>query len=190
MNIQELQTAIEAYPTRLATALDTVSRAEENIQSLKKQIADKEYKLFGDAPSKDEERLLTMEQQISLAEISIKQLEGKVEQEYRKSGEKVTEGTVAAYVKSHLDIIAARETLVTLKHNHDQLVLTMKQKKQYPEQAQAEELRSPGLEALRGHLQVAERTLITARNQLEEVKAQLVTYKLLVALATTAVTAS
>jgi chromosome segregation ATPase len=210
MKIEELRTAIETYPQRLCTALEEIAKAQKAIEELEEQIEDEDAQLSPatvedvsvDVDNKQEdthihEIVLNLEYELSMLELLCEQIKGEVELEYRRNpipGDKVTEATVTAYVKSNPRLVEAKERCLKKKYERDKANMQadmsrralyaaerMEQKKY---EQTVEHVTSPKLESLQEKLDEANVTLSVAEIKLEEVKASILPYQLLVQLYT------
>ena len=210
MNVDDLRISIETYPQRLFAAMEEVSQAEKAIDELEEQIEEEEARLSPateedvsvDDDNKQEdtniqEIVLKLEYESSLLELLCEQIKGEVELEYRRNpipGDKVTEATVTAYVKSNPRLVEAKERCLEKKYERDKasMQVNMSRRAEYSAErierkkyAQTvEHVTSPKLERLRDKLDVANMTLSVAERKLEEVKASILPYQLLVQLYT------
>lgn len=210
MNIEELRIAIETYPQRLALAMEEVAKAEQAIEQLEEQIEEAEAHLTPepeenystedqDKPSDDDiqERELRLEYELSLLELQCEQIKGEIELEYRHNpppGDKVTEATVSAFVKSNARLVEAKERCLEKKYERDKASLQANMSRRAEYAAERIERRKnaqpvvPATSLKLGYLQeeldLAHTTLSDAERKLEEVKTSIVAYQLLVQLYT------
>lgn len=200
MKIEELRMAIETYPRRLSEALEKVTKAEQAIEKLEEQIEEEELDLSPVVESSDEdtqrapdtqEMLLKIDYELALLELNCEQIKGEVELEYRRkpvSGDKVTEATVSAFVKSNPRFVTAKELCLEKKFEREKANMSRRveyvAKRTESRMEARETVTSPKLERLRERLVTATIALSGAEGNLEEVKASIVSYQLLVQLYT------
>ncbi|MGH2497588.1 MAG: hypothetical protein ACRDIV_23040 [Ktedonobacteraceae bacterium] len=196
MKIGELQIAIETYPRRLSEAMEAVDKAEKAIEKLNEQIEEEEANLSPDDSSSvesgqggnQEEERLRIEHELALLELDYEQLKGEIEMEYRRNppgGDKVTEATVTAVVKSNKQLVAAKRKCIDKLHERN--AANIARRVGYTARRTEESkvpVTSPKLEKLRERLFNAELTLSGSETKVEEVKAGLPTYQMLVQLYT------
>ncbi len=197
MTIEELRQAIEQYPRRLYAALEAVEQAEQAIDKLRDQIDEEEASLSPEAePEADssqgaverEEALLNVEHELALFELAYEQMKGEIELAYRRNppaSDKVTEATVAAFVKSHPKLVEAKTRC--LDKEHERKALNISRRVDYTArriEARHEQVTSPKLDRLREKLLFAEMERDNAERKVEEVKASILPYQLLVQLYT------
>lgn len=199
MTIKNLADAIEAYPEKLGAAMADVQKAEDKIEKLEDQIADEEALLDGPAeetPASEDSGLdlemQIMEQDRLMMEIELecKRIEGKVELDYRRNppaGDKVTEATVSAVIKSDPDIFLTKQKYIAAKFKKEELQLsrrTASREARLQRPAFTPDPTSPKLEKLREKLETARAELAGAEYRVEVVKASIGSYQLLVQLYT------
>ena len=203
MTIDELRSAIESYPQRLYGALESVDKAEKTIERLNEQIEEEESALApvedtGASPEGEQsseniqETLVKIDHELALLEVRCEQTKGELELEYRRnppSGDKVTKATVTAFVKSHPRFIEAKERCLNKKFERETANISRRvgyvtgmAERRVARDSQP--VTSPKLEKLRERLLTAEITLAGAEMRLEEVKASILPYQLLVQLYT------
>lgn len=204
VKIEELRSAIESYPHSLYKALEAVNKAEKTIERLTEDIEIEEAHLFfiegtGDNSAQSgenvEKTLVRLDHELALLEVSCEQIKGHLELEYRRKppeGYKVTEATVAAFVKSHPQFVEAQERYLNKKFERD--TANVSRRADYTAAATAtaehhsarksQSVTSPELMELHGQLIDAEMTVADAEMSLEEVKASLLSYQMLVQLYT------
>jgi hypothetical protein len=194
MKVEELRTAIEAYPRRLEEAMDAVDKAEKAIEKLNEQIEEEEANLsHEDSPSadsaqSDEADRLKLDHELALLELEYDRLKGVVEMEYRRTppeGDKVTEATVAAVVKSDPQLVEAKRRCIDKEH--ERKAANIARRVGYTTrraEGSKTPVTSPKLDKLRERLFEAELRLSEAEMKFEEVKASLPTYQMLVQLYT------
>src|SRR6266487_2889267 len=196
MKIEELRIAIESYPQRLSKAMEEVAKAERTIEKLEEQIAEEEARLSPqeglneDAQTDIQETLLKLDHELALCDLECERIRGEIELEYRRNppdGDKVTEATVAAYIRSNPQLLKAKERSLEKKLERD----TANRSRRAEHTVRRTGLRevvtvtsSPKLERLREKCETARATLFVAEMNLEEVKASLLPYQLLVQLHT------
>lgn len=202
MTIEELRAAIEAYPHRLYETLEAVDKAEKAVEKLNEQIEEEEFALSppvedtrdsNEQSSEDvHETLVRLDHELALLEVKCEQTKGELELEYRRKppeGDKVTEATVTAFVKSHPRFVAAKERCLEKKFERETANIS-RRVGYIASVAERREIRdrqpvtSPKLEKLQEKLSMAELTLADAQMRLEEVKASILPYQLLVQLYT------
>lgn len=200
MTIEELHTAIETYPHRLYQALEAVEKAEKAIERLNEQIEEEEANLSPIVETVEKEQideniqetLIKLEHELALLEVKCEQTKGELELEYRRNppqGDKVTEATVTAYVKSHPKFVEAKERCLKKKFERDtanvsrRLGYTASMIDRRTEKVYTP-VTSQKLIKLQGRLLEAEGTLAYAEMKLEEIKASILPNQLLVQLYT------
>jgi hypothetical protein len=203
MTTNQLRDAIETYPQRLYEALKAVEKAENALEKIEEQIEEEEAMLLPldsptpETPESDEERIETERLDYELAQLDLRyeQLKGSIELEYRRhppAGDKVTEATVSAYVKSNDELVAAKERCLAKKYERDTLNKARRLEQRISLQssrshAPTEPVTSPKLERLRLKQVEAEAMLSEAERKVEETKADIQAYQLLVQLYTAGV---
>jgi len=138
--------AILNYPSRLETALiarDVASRELEHMMIDPDELLD--------------EQLLLLEKEKSVLEAALDETKGRVELEYRRhppDGDKVTEATVSAHVKSSPPVSSLRRQLLEKEYDYKLLrqEVTQTRRVRYPDGNEQREL-------VRMVLADAERTL-------------------------------
>ena len=140
MTIEVLRVAIESYPLRLYEALEAVDKAEKVIDRLNEQIeeeaelssetadeSDAEAKTeSGQSVIEQQEILIKLNYELALLELAYEQIKGEIELEYRRNppdGDKVTEATVTAFVKSNFRLVEAKERCLAKKFECDRAKL-------------------------------------------------------------------
>ncbi len=202
MKIEELRSAIESYPRRLYEALEAVDKAEKAVERINEQIEEEEASLspVEDANGNSEqdsesiqETLIKLDHELALLEMKCEQTKGRLELEYRRNppqGDKVTEATVSAFVKSHPQFVEAKENCLNKKFERDAANLSRRagHVTAMSERRIARNSRSvvtsPKLTKLQERLIMAESTIVGAEMRLEEVKASILPYQMLVQLYT------
>lgn len=201
MTLPELALAIEAYPKKLSDALSAVQKIEEKIEKLQDQIEEEEIALSPvEETSTDDtplfvldEQLLKIDHDIMMLDLRYEQLRGVVELEFRRNpppGDKVTEATVSAVVRSDERLFNAKKQYIDKKHEKDQLLFnrnTERKSTRIANRMADTEPTSPKLERLKEKLASAELDLSIAEHQVEEVKASISSYQLLVQLYTSGI---
>lgn len=194
MTIEELRLAIESYPSHLAKAMQDVAKAEQAIEKLEEQIAEEEAELAPTPPPVNEQTEMPLDEQrvrfdheIALLELHCEKTRSEIELSYRRNpphGDKVTEATVTAFVRSHLQYITAKEKCLEKKLERDMAFRVGIATQRAAQTEQPHEITSPKLIKLREKLFTAQTNLEIAEMRLEEVKASLVPYQLLTQLYT------
>ena len=128
MQLEELRAAIETYPQRLYAALEAVDRAEKAIDRINEQIEEEEASLSPapeTAPESEqsdadrEAARLKLDHEQALLDLDYDRLKGEIEMNYRRKppvGDKVTEATVAAVVKSDARLVEAKRKCIDKEH--------------------------------------------------------------------------
>ncbi len=129
----------------------------------------------------------SIDHELALLEVRYEQIKGEIELEYRRNpppGDKVTEATVAAVVKSHPRLVEAKTQCLEKKFERENANLS--RRVEYVARVAERRVErdmppatSPKLEKLRERLQTAEITLAGAEMRREEVKARLESYQML-----------
>jgi chromosome segregation ATPase len=196
MNIEALREALETYPQLLYRALEAIEKAEREIEELRERIEAEEALLVAEntdatesesgAEAREIERL-RLDHELALLELEYERLRGTVELGYRRNppkGEKITEATVAAYIKSHEQVVEAKKRCLEKKYERDTLPSAWRMQAAARRAENQPDVTSPKLERLRIQLVAAEGRLADARRSLEQVKVSLTTYQMLVQLYT------
>src|SRR5258708_3418188 len=200
MKIEALREAIETYPQRLSTAMEAVDKAEKAVEKLNEQIEEEEASLLpegttstdsGQSDADREAERLKLDHELALLELEYDRLKGAVEMEYRRNppeGDKVTEATVTAVVKSDGQLPEAKKKRIDKRNERKAANITRRIDFRDGLRTRRVENRvsvtSPKLEKLRERLFEAEIRQASAEMKLEEVKASLPTYQMLVQLYT------
>ena len=200
MKIEALREAIETYPQRLSTAMEAVDKAEKAVEKLNEQIEEEEASLLpegttstdsGQSDADREAERLKLDHELALLELEYDRLKGAVEMEYRRNppeGDKVTEATVTAVVKSDVRLAEAKKKCIDKEHERKAANITRRIDSRDGLRTRRVENRvsvtSPKLEKLRERLVEAEIRQASAEMKLEEVKSSLPTYQMLVQLYT------
>ena len=188
MKIEELRSAIESYPRRLYEALEAVDKEEASLSPVEDANGNSEQ----DSES-IQETLIKLDHELALLEMKCEQTKGRLELEYRRNppqGDKVTEATVSAFVKSHPQFVEAKENCLNKKFERDAANLSRRSGHvtAMSERRIARNSRSvvtsPKLTKLQERLIMAESTIVGAEMRLEEVKASILPYQMLVQLYT------
>jgi len=198
MRLEELHAAIETYPQRLYTALEAVDKAEKAIDRINEQIEEEEASLplapetAPESEQSDADReaaRLKLDHEQALLDLDYDRLKGEVEMNYRRNppaGDRVAEATVAAIVKSDTRLVEAKKKCIDKEHERREANIARRVDYRT---MRAEKIKdpvtSPKLERLRTRLAEAELSHAVAEMRLEEVKASLETYQMLVQLYTT-----
>jgi hypothetical protein len=197
MTIEELRQAIEQYPRCLYEALEAVDKAEKAVEKFNDQIDEELANLSPEAePEADssqsaierEQALLQLDHELALLELAYEQMKGEVELAYRRdppAKDKVTEATVAAYVKSYPKLVEAKTRC--LDKEHERKALNISRRVDFAArrtETPREQVTSPKLERLQEKRDIAEISLLGAQMRVEEVKASILPYQLLVQLYT------
>jgi hypothetical protein len=133
---------------------------------------------------------LKLDHELAMLELHAEKIKGEIELEYRRKppqGEKVTEATVTAFVKSNPRFVEAKERCLEKKLERETCHIARRM--EYATQRASlrlpgEPLSSPKLIKLREKLFTAQMTLEIAEMRLEEVKASILPYQLLTQLYT------
>jgi len=194
MQLEELRGAIETYPHRLYAALEAVDKAEKAIERINEQIEEEEASLSPTpetAPESEAEReaaRLRLDHEQALLDLEYDRLKGEVEMAYRRNppdGDKVTEATVAAVIKSDARLVAAKKKCVDKAHERREVDIARRVDYRTTRVEKSKDpVTSPKLERLRTRLVEAEISRAGAEMRLEEVKASLEPYQMLVQLYT------
>lgn len=197
MTIEELHTAIEMYPHRLYGAMEAVDKAERAIERLNEQIEEEEATLSpieeSSAPDSGlsdaaiQEAVLKLDHELALLNLRKAQVEGEVELQYRynpPAGLKVTEGLITALMNSNTQVVEARERCLEKKLARDTANISRRVGYSARQVESKEPVTSPKLEKLRERLLTAQMSLAEAEIRVEEVKANIESYQLLVQLYT------
>jgi len=197
MQLEELRAAIETYPQRLYAALEAVDKAEKAIDRINEQIEEEEASLSPApeiAPGSEqsdadrEAARLKLDHEQALLDLDYDRLKGEIEMNYRRKppvGDKVTEATVAAVVKSDARLVEAKRKCIDKEHERREANIARRVDSRIMRAEKIKEpVTSPKLERLRARLVEAEINRDGAEMRLEEVKASLETYQLLVQLYT------
>lgn len=184
----------------MSDALSAVQKAEEKVEKIQEQIDEEEAALspaIEDTSNEDDplmaidEQIMKIEHEMMMLDLKYEQLRGIVELEFRRnppSGEKVTEATVSATVRSDERLFAAKQKCINKKFEKEQLLLTRNTERKSVRianrMANTAEPTSPKLERLREKLAGAELDLRLTEQRVEEVKASIGSYQLLVQLYT------
>jgi hypothetical protein len=200
MKLEDLRLVIESYPHRLYEALEAIDKAERDIERLNEQIEEEEANLspveegnISEQNNEDiQEVLVRLDHELAMLDVRCEQIRGEVELGYRRNppmGDKVTEATVNAYVKSSVRFVEAKEQYLKKKLERETANIT----RRVGYTASLAERRttrhslpptSSKLEKLQERLRTAEISLAELETQLEEVKASILPYQLLVQLYT------
>lgn len=191
MTFEELRIAIETYPHRLFVAMEEVAKAEQAIEKLSAQIEEEEAALSPDPPEaapdeNTQEAIINLDYELALFNLHKAQVEGEIELTYRNSppsGLKLTEGLITSLMNSDSRVIEVRKSYLEKKLARD--LANISRRAEYSAvQAPQEPVTSSKLEKLRERLATAEIALAGAEMKLEEVKASIEPYRLLVQLYT------
>jgi chromosome segregation ATPase len=200
MKLEDLRLVIESYPHRLYEALEAIDKAERDIEHINEQIEEEEAKLssveednINEQNNEDiQEVLVRLDHELALLDVRCEQIRGEVELEYRRNppiGDKVTEATVNAYVKSSVRFVEAKEQYLKKKLERETANITRRvgyttglAERRATQHSQRPT--SSKLEKLQERLCTAEISLATLEMRLEEVKASILPYQLLVQLYT------
>lgn len=202
LKIEELRSAIESYPRRLYEALEAVDKAERAVERINEQIEEEEasLSLIEHADDSDEqsgesiqETLIQIDHELALLEVRCEQTKGRLELEYRRNppqGDKVTEATVSAFVKSHPQFLEAKEGCLNKKFERETANLTRRagyvstMAERRITRDSSLPITSPKLTKLQERLMMAESGVAGVEMRLEEVKASILPYQMLVQLYT------
>lgn len=201
MTINELREAIETYPQRLYKALEAVDKAEDTVTKLTDQIEEEEANLEPVAEAGEvseqvdettQETLIRLDHELSVLEVKCDQTKGRLELDYRRNppeGDKVTEATVSAYVKSHPEFVEAKERCLDKKFEREKENVSRRAgyTASVAERRMARHdkpVTSPKLTKLQERLMVAQSMVTGAEMRVEEVRAGLASYQMLVQLYT------
>ncbi len=201
MKIEELRSAIESYPHRLYEALEAVDKAEKAVERLNEQIEEEEANLSPEEDIDDsseqsgeniQEILVRIDHELALLEVKCEKTKGELELEYRRkppAGDKVTEATVTAFVKSHPRFVEAKELCLKKKFERETANISRRvgyvaRVAERREARDSQPVSSPKLTKLQEKLMTAEATVAGAEMRLEEVKASILPYQMLVQLYT------
>jgi len=181
----------ETYPQRLYAALEAVDQAEKAIDRIHERIEEEEASL-SPAPGSEqsdagrEAARLKLEHKQALLDLEYDRLKGEIEMHYRRKplvGDKVIEATVAAVVKSDARLVEAKRKCIDKEHERREANIARRVDSRIMRAEKIKEpVTSPRLERLRARLVEAEINRDGAQLRLEEVKASLQTYQLLVQL--------
>lgn len=210
MTLQQLSDAIEAFPKMLGDAVGKEMDLERKVEKLDEQIEEEELSIDVAAPEEEpqedgllefDRKIMETEQKIAKLELEYEQAKGEVELEYRRNppaGDKVTEATVAAVLKSDPKLLDLKRKTLDAKLEKDKFVFERNTKRRETNQArrdarwamrmQGEQtetpIANPKLEKLREKKSIAEVELFAARARIEEIRASITSYQLLVTLYT------
>lgn len=213
MTLQQLSDAIEAFPKMLGDTVGKEMDLERKIEKLDEQIEEEELSIDVAAPEEEpqedtlleyDKKIMEIEHKISSLELDYERAKGSIELDYRRNppeGDKVTEATVSAFVKCNSKLADIKQQVLDAKLEKDTFAFERNTKRRETNQTRRDArwlarmqgdqtetpTANPKLEKLREKKNVAEVELLATRARIEEIRASITSYQLLVQLYTSGI---
>lgn len=186
--LEKLREDIEAYSENLQRVLERKLKAEDLVATLAQEFTNAKERLTRPSENEEAETLpderaakLKLDLEINKLQLTYEQKRGQLEMEYRRNpppGDKVTEATVSAYIKSDEDLTNLKEEILNKEYERNILQTTYSSSSRLAMQAKREKT-SEELERLRREWQLAKETLRHEEASLKVLEEKLAIYGLL-----------
>lgn len=193
--IEELKEELASLPNQYKIALEKQTQQILETERLEREIVKLKKTLSSENDTDDNEWidgetiLLDLETNLEKLKLKLSHTEYSVELNSRKTGEKVTESTVKALVGTDEQIYKLREQLIdeqaNLKTKKSELNRQRQERKEKERISHRQKRSTPEsqeLDDLENQLSIVRNDLLSANDEVEELKFRLETYKLLVSL--------